>query len=118
MSRVVVQAGDGGELFTLSELCRRCGVHAELIMEMVEYGVVEPARQDAGRRWLFGGDALNRLYRAQRLQRDLQLDLPGVALSLELLDEIAALRREVEWLRQQLQQAHRGGTEAAIDAGQ
>lgn len=118
MAKVVVQtieAQSGASLFTLSEICQRCGVHAELVVEMVEYGVVEPVRRDADRRWLFAGDALARLHRAQRLRHDLQLDLAGVALSLELLDEIATLRRQVDSLQHQLQQASHGGTEAPVD---
>lgn len=117
MAKRVVQAIEGqhgATLFTLSEICRCCGVHAELILEMVEYGVLEPVL-GADRRWLFAFDALPRLQRAQRLRRDLQIDLPGLALSLDLLDEIDTLRRQVESLQQQLQQSQRGGQEAHID---
>lgn len=119
MAQVVqtIEAQHGTALLTLSELCQRCGVHAELIVEMVEYGVVEPVRRESGQRWLFADDALLRLQRAQRLRRDLQLDLPGLALSLDLLDEIALLQRQVDSLRQQLHQVHRGGAEAAVDVG-
>jgi chaperone modulatory protein CbpM len=49
------------------------------------------------------------------MRRDLQLDLPGLALSLELLDEIETLRREVAALRHQLQQSRRGGADIAGD---
>ena len=29
-------------LLSMAELCRACGVHAELITEYVEYGILEP----------------------------------------------------------------------------
>lgn len=118
MAQLTTQAIDaqhGNALFTLSEICQHCGVHAEIIIEMVEYGVVEPAGVDAGQHWLFASDALTRLNRAQRLRRDLQLDLAGLALSLDLLDEIATLRREIAALHHQLQQSQRGGHEATVE---
>lgn len=117
MAQRTIQAIDAqhGSLFTLSDICQHCGVHAEIIIEMVEHGVVEPAGVDAGKHWLFAGDALTRLIRAQRLRRDLQLDLAGLALSLDLLDEIEAMRRQIASLRHQLQQSQRGGQEAAVD---
>lgn len=117
MAQGVIEAIDsqGAVLLSMSEICRCCGVHAELIIEMVEYGVVEPARIDDNRRWLFAGETLARLNRAQRLRRDLQLDLPGLALSLDLLDEIDALRRQVASLQHQLQQSRLGGAEAGGD---
>jgi chaperone modulatory protein CbpM len=117
MAQLVIESieAQGGVLFSMSEICQRCGLHAELIIEMVEYGVVEPARVEAGQHWLFAGETLARLNRAQRLRRDLQLDLPGLALSLDLLDEIDALRQQVASLQHQLQQSRRGGAEARGD---
>jgi hypothetical protein len=36
-----------------------------------------------------------------RLRRDLGANLPGVAVILDMLDRIAALQREIRWLRAQ-----------------
>ncbi|HSB97254.1 MAG TPA: chaperone modulator CbpM [Spongiibacteraceae bacterium] len=116
MSDVIINAVDtqySSALFTLSEVCQRCGVHAEIIVEMVEYGVVKPADTDANKRWLFAGEALLRLNRAQRLRQDLELNLPGLALSMDLLDEIDALRQQVVSLQHQLQRTHGDGNEVS-----
>lgn len=94
-------------LYTLGEICQRCGVHAEIVIEMVEYGIVTPEASGDSHDWRFAAAALARLDRAQRLRRDLELNLPGLALSLDLLDEIAALRQQVGSLRQQVRQLHR-----------
>ena len=94
-------SGETDTLFSLSELCERCGVHAEFIVEMIEYGIVAPVTADRQR---FSATALLRVHRARRLQRDLELNLPGLALGLDLLDEIAALRSEVAALRHRLRQ--------------
>lgn len=79
--------------FTLGELCRVCRVHGEFVIELVAEGIVEPRGRDP-RRWRFTGVSVHRVRRAVRLHRDLGLNLPGVALALELLDEIERLRRE------------------------
>ena len=90
-------------LFTLSEVCERCGLRADIIVEMVEHGIVDPIVADPGKNWSFSVDALLRLTRAQRLHRDLELNVPGLALSLELLDQIDSLQHEVNALKRRLE---------------
>ena len=76
---------------TLDELSRACAARAELIIELVEEGVLEPAGREP-QRWRFTGVHMRRARAAVRLQRDLGLNLAGVALALQLLDEVEALR--------------------------
>jgi chaperone modulatory protein CbpM len=77
---------------SLAELCRACGTERELVVQLVEHGVVEP--QGAGpQTWVFVGTSLQRTRVALRLLRDLELNLPGAALAVDLLDEIARLQR-------------------------
>ncbi len=77
---------------TLRELCRACDTHAEFVMELVEYGVLSPRGRAPGE-WRFPGTDLVRIKRAIRLRRDFDLNLSGLALSLELLEEVQYLRR-------------------------
>lgn len=79
---------------SLEELCRLCRAEEDLVVEMVREGVVEVAstRHD---RWVFSGAAVSRVRTAIRLQRDLDVNLPGAALALELLDEIERLRNRM-----------------------
>ncbi|MBW7470925.1 chaperone modulator CbpM [Marinobacter sp. M216] len=93
--------------FTLREICERGDCHAELVLKMVSYGIIEPVgalTQEQDRQWEFDLAALLRLQKAMRLQRDLKMNLPGLAMSLELLDEVETMRREIGRLRQQLGQ--------------
>jgi chaperone modulatory protein CbpM len=83
---------DESSRFTLEELCRICGVQEELVIEIVEEGVVEPLGDGRGQ-WRFTGRAVTRIQRVIRLQRDFEVNLPGAALALELLEEIDRLRR-------------------------
>jgi len=76
---------------TLAEISRSCSVHAEYIIELVEEGVLAPIGRDP-RGWRFAGGQVRRAGRALRLQRDLGVNLAGVALALDLLDELDAMR--------------------------
>jgi chaperone modulatory protein CbpM len=85
---------------TLRDMCHICGVHAEFLVELVSEGIIEargagPGRRRASspvQRWRFDGVAVVRVQRAVRLQQDLGVNLAGVALALDLLDELEALR--------------------------
>jgi chaperone modulatory protein CbpM len=77
---------------TIDEVCEVCGVRESVVIEMVDEGVAEPLDADSGT-LEFSGIAVTRLMLAWRLQRDLHVNLPGVALALDLLDEISELKR-------------------------
>jgi chaperone modulatory protein CbpM len=66
----------------------RCEI--ELIVALVHEGVLEPQGASPAE-WRFGAAALLRARRAVRLARELEINPPGVALALQLLDEIQRL---------------------------
>lgn len=76
---------------TFDELCSSCSVDADWIVELIEHGAIEPVGLDRSE-WQFTHVTVVRVAKAKRLERDLALNLPGVALALELLDEIEDLR--------------------------
>ena len=84
--------------FTLIELCQACSAEAEHVTAWVLEGVLEPVGESP-QDWRFGGDSLRRAQLALRLSRDLDINPPGVALALDLLDEIAELRARLERIR-------------------
>jgi chaperone modulatory protein CbpM len=96
-----VQDALTGEIFeeyavlSVDELSRLCAVDRTYIVELVEEGVLSVATVEA-EQWRFTGTALRRARTALRLQRDLEINLPGVALALELMEELDALRRELQ----------------------
>ena len=77
---------------SLSELCEYCGVEESVVIEMVREGIAEPI-DEASDRWHFSGRSVARIRVAHRLSRDLEVNLAGAALALELLDEIETLKR-------------------------
>jgi chaperone modulatory protein CbpM len=86
---------------TLAEVSRCCGVQAEAVIAMVEEGMVEP-RGRSPRDWRFPGPALRRIQITLRLRRDLDLNLAGAALALDLLEEIEDLRQRLRALERSL----------------
>jgi chaperone modulatory protein CbpM len=80
---------------SLAELCRACDADSELVVQLVEQGLIEP-RGSAPQAWVFAGASLRRTRVAVRLIRDLELNLPGAALAVDLLDEIARLQRDLQ----------------------
>lgn len=88
---------DAESSLTLGELSRCCGVHAELIIEMVEEGMLDPLERNP-RCWRFPGPSLLRVNSALRLRRDLGVNLAGIALAFELMDEIKRLRSRLQRL--------------------
>ena len=85
----------------LGELLRVCSVSAEQVRAMVAEGMLHP-RGTAPEQWVFRGVEVVRVRRAVRLQRDLELNLPGTALALDLIEEVQQLRCRVRRLEQQL----------------
>ncbi|HYE06991.1 MAG TPA: chaperone modulator CbpM [Planctomycetota bacterium] len=83
-----------GATFAFDDVCAVIGATREELLELVAVGAIEPLRRDREHaRWLFSQLAYLRAWRALRLQRDLGVNAAGAALALDLLDEIAALRR-------------------------
>jgi len=81
----------------LAQLCRTCGVSVEVVVSMVEEGILEPAGTRPGR-WRFSADSVRRARTAVRLQRELDLNLAGAALAVDLLDRVERLRARVRAL--------------------
>jgi chaperone modulatory protein CbpM len=80
---------------SLEELCQACDTEASCIQSWVIEGALDPVGH-APQDWRFSGDSLRRARLAQRLSRDLGVDAPGIALALDLLEEIGALRLRLE----------------------
>ncbi len=82
-------------VLSVEDLCRLCAVERDAIVELVEEGVLNVIEVESAD-WRFPGTAVRRARTAVRLQRDLEINLPGVALALELMEELARLRSDLE----------------------
>ncbi len=80
---------------TLEQLCHACGVHADWVISLVEESIIEPQGNEI-QRWRFSGVSLVRVRSALRLHRDLGVNLAGIALALDLMEQLDALREQLK----------------------
>lgn len=90
---------------TVVEVCQSVHLPLETIVEIVETGIIRPeGKQPVD--WEFDIQMLGILQKANRLQRDLEIDWNSVALALSLIEELEAVRAENCQLRQLLQSSN------------
>ncbi len=82
---------------TLVELCRVVRAPEEWVRVWVVEGVLTPIG-DAPDDWRFAGASLRRARLAATLSRELEVNAPGVALALDLMDQIEALKARLQRL--------------------
>lgn len=87
---------------SLAELTRLCGSSDRTLQLMVTEGLLRPQGGGRPAEWRFSGLEVRRARRALRLQRDLDLNLAGAALAVDLLDELETLRGRIRVLERQL----------------
>ena len=84
---------------TQNDLCFACSSSEEWIIELLADSALEPVNLQATgyqqTQWRFSVNSLQRARTAMRLQRDLNVNLSGVALALELLEEIETLETQL-----------------------
>ncbi|NNE86840.1 MAG: hypothetical protein HKN27_02090 [Silicimonas sp.] len=88
------QSGEIVECLTLTELCQFCGTETQWIVDLVAHDVLRPAGSDPDR-WVFASTSILRARKASRLNRDLGINVAGIAMVLDLLDERDRLRRRL-----------------------
>jgi chaperone modulatory protein CbpM len=81
--------------FTAFELCRATGTSEHQLALWIDQGAIEPKRGSGSEALYFDGVSLRRVRTARRLARDLQINAAGIALALDLLDEIEVLRAQL-----------------------
>ncbi len=91
---VLVGRPDGFD-FTLTELSATLGADHATIVELTEYGVLEPVGEHPSD-WRFGAGDLRRCRIALRLLEDLGVNAAGAALALDLMARIDALERRTD----------------------
>lgn len=84
-----------------NEVCHQYRIPKELLVEMIEHGLFTAQPTNIEQAQLNPKD-LRRMESAFRLHKDLGVNLEGVALALDLLDELETVRKELEILRKQL----------------
>ncbi|WP_347906126.1 chaperone modulator CbpM [Pseudomonas purpurea] len=85
----------------MAEFCEATDLSDVYVIEIVEHGILEP-QGSTPKDWRFNDVELALAKRAAKLRRDLELEWEGVALALDLLEEVQQLRAENRMLKQRL----------------
>lgn len=88
------------------EICRLSNINTQTVIEIVEYGIIQPEDNGSRKRpeeWTFDPHVVSTAKKAVRLHDDLEIDWAGIALAIELLEELENLRKENRQLTQRLQ---------------
>lgn len=83
------------KLYSMVEICQICRLEESDLELYMDYGIVVPESDYVHH---FRQRQLDRLLRAIRLHHDLELNVAGVALAMDLLDTIDELKRNVSRL--------------------
>jgi chaperone modulatory protein CbpM len=86
---------------SFTEVCLQTGVAKELVVEIIEHGIVEPVGTSPDD-WHFSPHMVTLTHKAVRLHRDLDVDWAGIALAIELLEELEQLREKNRCLQRRL----------------
>lgn len=85
--------------YVISIAAERVGMHPQTLRLYERAGLVTPARRGSNR--LYSDWDIERLRQIQRFTRDMGVNLAGVEIILNLLDQINQLQSELEQFRQQ-----------------
>jgi len=81
--------------FTLIELSRATGASEAQLASWIDQGVIEPKYPGSTDAPRFDGSSLRRGRTARHLAHDLEINAAGIALALDLLDQIEVLRAQL-----------------------
>jgi chaperone modulatory protein CbpM len=94
----VVQTPEAVEEINLNDLCAICHVTPDFIIELISYGTIEPQGKSASK-WRFDAHQLHVIRTAVRLHHDLEINHAGIALAIDLLDQVEDLQTELRILK-------------------
>ena len=89
------------EMLDLAELCQATFVSSEVVIEIVEQGIIEPSGESPPD-WRFDAQMVTVIRKATRLRQDLGVNWAGIALVMDLLEQVEQLRVENRLLSRRL----------------
>lgn len=83
---------------SFEQFCETIQIPSELANELIELGILSPIGASPSE-WQFSHDMLGTARKSLQLHRQLEIDLPGIAVAIQLLDKIDRLESENRQLR-------------------
>lgn len=82
---------------TWVDVCIQCNISEEALQELLDQGLCHPSATTS-----LDEHILRRIQSACRIQHDLGVNVPGVVLVMELLDELKQMRHELAILQRHI----------------
>ena len=79
---------------SLEDLCEAINSNSDFVISLIEQDLLEPHGSDPTN-WQFDLVCYKRAKRAASFHHDLEINMPGIALALDLLDKIDRLESEL-----------------------
>ncbi len=83
--------------YSLTEVCDICHMKEAFIISIVEHGILEPEGKSSSE-WVFSSIHLVKAKKSARLYNDLSINIEGVSLAIDLLEELNELRQKIRLL--------------------
>ena len=84
---------------TFVEVCHHCHLSEEELMNWIAHGLLGDEVRSSVEAAKFNHDMIVRIHTAYRLHNELEVNVQGTILALELLDQIAEMRNELAILK-------------------
>ena len=101
--------GDRQPKYTISVVAEIVGLHEQSLRMYERRGLIQPQRSGGNIR-LFSDEDVERVRAIQRLINDLGVNLAGAEVILHMREQMDAMRQELEWLRQRVQETPAQGS--------
>ncbi len=83
---------------SIDDLCAICHITPDFVIELVAYGTIEP-QGSSSENWRFDLHQLHVIRTAVRLHHDLEVNHAGIAVAIELLEQMEDLQAELVTLK-------------------
>ena len=93
ISVISVTIIDQDNSLTFNEICRAIHIDHDLMIQLIEYHIIQP-RGSSKNNWQFDDVCLKRARLARNFYYDLEINLAGIGLLLDMLDRIETLENQ------------------------
>lgn len=97
---MIVASYSKSSMITIEELCEICNITDDVLKEFISYEIIHPM-ESSKQEILFALEDLQRIKTALRLQHDLEVNMAGAALILDLLKQLDEMRQKMKFLERQ-----------------
>lgn len=90
MKNISITIIDENNTLTMDEICRAINAEHDLILQLIDYHIIYP-KGSSEKEWVFDHVSLRRARLARNFYYDLEVNVQGIALLIDMLERIERL---------------------------